>query len=110
MQELAAGLSTTGVPGSKFTPGWRTGGLGRGSVGVPEEAFIILPGDARSTQDEALIVTQYLKKQQLDVDTVLLVSLLLNPVLSKIYIEESEEYAGFMQDLIPYWKSLQSGF
>ena len=41
---------------------------------VPEEAFIILPGDARSTQDEALIVTQYLKEQQLKVDKVLLVS------------------------------------
>ncbi len=43
-------------------------------LGVPEEAFIILPGDARSTQDEALIVTQYLKEQQLKVDKVLLVS------------------------------------
>ena len=41
---------------------------------VPEEAFIILPGDARSTQDEALIVTQYLKEQQLKADKVLLVS------------------------------------
>ncbi len=43
-------------------------------LGVPEEAFIILPGDARSTKDEALIVTQYLKEQQLKVDKVLLVS------------------------------------
>ena len=41
---------------------------------VPEETFIILPGDARSTQDEALIVTQYLKEQQPGVDKVLLVS------------------------------------
>ncbi|HBQ26303.1 MAG TPA: hypothetical protein DD791_07915 [Syntrophomonas sp.] len=41
---------------------------------VAEEAFVILPGDARSTQDEALIVTQYLKEQQLKVDKVLLVS------------------------------------
>ncbi len=41
---------------------------------VPEEAFIILPGDARSTQDEALIVTQYLKEQQVKVHKVLLVS------------------------------------
>ncbi|ABI68055.1 YdcF family protein [Syntrophomonas wolfei] len=43
-------------------------------LGIPEEAFIILPGDARSTQDEALIVTQYLKEQQAGVDMVLLVS------------------------------------
>lgn len=43
-------------------------------LGVPEEAFIILSGNARSTQDEGLIVTQYLKEQQLEVDTVLLVS------------------------------------
>ncbi len=43
-------------------------------LGVPEEAFIILPGDARSTQDEALIVTQYLKEQQVKVHKVLLVS------------------------------------
>jgi uncharacterized SAM-binding protein YcdF (DUF218 family) len=41
---------------------------------VPEEAFIILPGDARSTQDEALIVTQYLKEQQMEIDKILLVS------------------------------------
>ncbi|WP_276619275.1 YdcF family protein [Syntrophomonas wolfei] len=43
-------------------------------LGVPEEAFIILPGNARSTQDEALIITQYLKEQQAGVDKVLLVS------------------------------------
>jgi uncharacterized SAM-binding protein YcdF (DUF218 family) len=43
-------------------------------LGIPEEAFIILPGDARSTQDEALIVTQYLKEQQPEVDKVILVS------------------------------------
>ena len=43
-------------------------------LGVPKEAFIILPGDARSTQDEALIVTQYLKEQQPKVDKVILVS------------------------------------
>jgi uncharacterized SAM-binding protein YcdF (DUF218 family) len=45
-----------------------------GELGVPEEAFIILPGDARSTQDEALIVTQYLKEQKPEVDKVLLVT------------------------------------
>lgn len=43
-------------------------------LGVPEETFIILPGDARSTQDEALIVTQYLKEQQMEINKVLLVS------------------------------------
>jgi uncharacterized SAM-binding protein YcdF (DUF218 family) len=43
-------------------------------LGVPEEAFIILPGNARSTQDEALIITQYLKEQQPEVGKVLLVS------------------------------------
>ncbi|MBP8820308.1 MAG: YdcF family protein [Syntrophomonadaceae bacterium] len=43
-------------------------------LGIPEEAFVILPGDARSTQDEALIVTQYLKEQKLEVDKVLLVT------------------------------------
>ena len=43
-------------------------------LGVPEEAIIILPGNARSTQDEALIITQYLKEQQVGVDKVLLVS------------------------------------
>jgi len=43
-------------------------------LGVPEETFIILPGDARSTQDEALIVTRYLKEQQPEVDKVIVVS------------------------------------
>jgi uncharacterized SAM-binding protein YcdF (DUF218 family) len=30
-------------------------------LGMPAEAFVILPGDAGSTQDEALIVTDYLE-------------------------------------------------
>jgi uncharacterized SAM-binding protein YcdF (DUF218 family) len=42
-------------------------------LGIPEEAFVILPGDAR-TQDEALIVNQYLKEQKPEVDKVLLVT------------------------------------
>lgn len=32
-------------------------------LGVPAEVFTILPGDARSTHDEALIVTDYLRSQ-----------------------------------------------
>jgi len=42
-------------------------------LGVPEEAFIIIPGDACSTQDEALIVAKYLNEQA-EVDKVILVS------------------------------------
>jgi uncharacterized SAM-binding protein YcdF (DUF218 family) len=42
-------------------------------LGVPEEAFTILPGNARSTQDEATIVAKYLQ-DKLQVDKVLLVS------------------------------------
>jgi uncharacterized SAM-binding protein YcdF (DUF218 family) len=42
-------------------------------LGVPEEAFIILPGDARSTQDEALIISRYLQDNP-QIDKILLVS------------------------------------
>jgi len=42
-------------------------------LGVPEEAFIILPGDARSTQEEALIISRYLQDNP-HIDKILLVS------------------------------------
>lgn len=42
-------------------------------LGVPEEAFIILPGDARSTQEEALIISRYLQDNP-RIDKILLVS------------------------------------
>jgi len=42
-------------------------------LGVPKEAFIILPGDARSTKDEATIVNEYLQERP-EIDKVLLVS------------------------------------
>ncbi len=42
-------------------------------LGVLEEAFIILPGDARSTQDEATIIAEYLRERP-GVKKVLLVS------------------------------------
>jgi len=42
-------------------------------LGAPEEAFIILPGDARSTQEEALIISRYLQDNP-RIDKILLVS------------------------------------
>jgi uncharacterized SAM-binding protein YcdF (DUF218 family) len=42
-------------------------------LGVPEEAILILPGDAESTLDEAMIVAEYFK-QALPADRVLLVT------------------------------------
>lgn len=42
-------------------------------LGVPEEALVILPGDACSTQDEALIVAQYVQENA-QIKTVLLVT------------------------------------
>jgi len=42
-------------------------------LGVPEEAFIILPGDARSTQEEASIAAKYLRGKP-EMDKILLVS------------------------------------
>jgi len=42
-------------------------------LGVPKEAFIILPGDARSTQEEALIISRYLQDNP-QIDSILLVS------------------------------------
>ena len=42
-------------------------------LGVPEEAFVILPGDARSTQDEASTVAEYLREKP-EMDKILLVS------------------------------------
>lgn len=42
-------------------------------LGVPEGAFIILPGDALSTQDEARHVREYLREHQ-NIKTMLLVS------------------------------------
>ncbi|MDD4592030.1 MAG: YdcF family protein [Parabacteroides sp.] len=42
-------------------------------MGVPEEAFVILPGDARSTQDEARIIRDYLQENKV-IDSCLLVT------------------------------------
>lgn len=42
-------------------------------LGVPQEALIILPGDARSTQEEALIISRYLQDNP-EIDKILLVS------------------------------------
>ena len=42
-------------------------------LGVPEEAFIILPGDAKSTQEEAQIISRYLQDNP-QVDKILLVT------------------------------------
>jgi uncharacterized SAM-binding protein YcdF (DUF218 family) len=42
-------------------------------LGVPKEAFIILPGDARSTQEEALIISRYLQDNP-QIDKILLVT------------------------------------
>ena len=43
------------------------------ALGVPAGKIIILPGDARSTQEEAMIVREFLKTGP-DIDTVLLVT------------------------------------
>lgn len=42
-------------------------------LGVPKEAFIILPGDAHSTQDEAGIIKDYLQKNR-EINSLLLVT------------------------------------
>ena len=42
-------------------------------LGVPKEAFIILPGDAQSTQDEAGIIKDYLQKNR-KINSLLLVT------------------------------------
>ena len=42
-------------------------------LGVPQEAFIILPGDAQSTQDEAAIIKDYLQKNR-KINSLLLVT------------------------------------
>ncbi len=43
------------------------------SLGIPADHITVLPGDARSTQEEAVIVREYLKTRS-DIDTVLLVT------------------------------------
>lgn len=43
------------------------------TLGIPADSIIILPGDAQSTQDEAVIVREYLRTQP-GIDTLTLVS------------------------------------
>lgn len=42
-------------------------------LGVPEEKIIVLPGDALSTQDEAIAVREYLKSEP-DIDSLIIVT------------------------------------
>ena len=83
-------------------------------LGVPEEAFIILPGDARSTQDEALIISRYLQDNP-QIDKILLVSSKYHSQRSAIIfrwvIEDAEiiscptPYDGFDAD--SWWRTRQ---
>jgi uncharacterized SAM-binding protein YcdF (DUF218 family) len=43
------------------------------ALGIPEESIVVLPGDARSTQQEAIIVREFLKARPA-IDTILLVT------------------------------------
>lgn len=43
------------------------------ALGIPEESIVVLPGDARSTQQEAIIVREYMKARP-GIDTILLVT------------------------------------
>lgn len=43
------------------------------SLGIPADSIIILPGDARSTQQEAIIIREFLSKKT-NIDTLLLVT------------------------------------
>ena len=88
-------------------------------LGMPADSIIILPGDAKSTQDEAVAVRNYLEKHP-EVDTLLLVtssyhsrraaltfekefSLLSHPV---IVISCPSKYTGF--DDKTWWKDRES--
>jgi uncharacterized SAM-binding protein YcdF (DUF218 family) len=83
-------------------------------LGVPEEAFIILPGDARSTQEEALIISRYLQDNP-HIDKILLVSSKYHSQRSAIIfrwvIEDAEiiscptPYDGFDGD--SWWRTRQ---
>ena len=43
------------------------------ALGIPADSITLLPGDARSTQDEAIVVRDYLVERN-NIDTILLVS------------------------------------
>lgn len=83
-------------------------------LGVPEEAFVILPGNARSTQEEALIASRYLRDDP-DIDRVLLVSSKYHSRRSAIIFRWAIEDAEILSCPTPYdrfeaeswWRSRQ---
>lgn len=63
------------------------------TLGIPADQIIVLPGDARSTLEEALIVREYLKSTT-DIDTLLLVTSANHSRRAKIIFENAIKRAG----------------
>jgi len=59
--------------GADMVSGTRQMGNAAVALGIPANRVIILPGGAKSTQDEAMIIKEYLSDKP-DVDTLMLVS------------------------------------
>jgi len=59
--------------GADMVSGTRQMGNAAVAMGIPANRVIILPGGAKSTQDEAMIINEYLSDKP-DVDTLMLIS------------------------------------
>jgi uncharacterized SAM-binding protein YcdF (DUF218 family) len=78
------------------------------ALGIPEESIVVLPGDARSTQQEAIIVREFLKARP-GIDTILLVSSSNHTRRASMIFEKALEKSG-MQVVVYSCPSKYSNF